>query len=231
MLRTLGRLSVEGYPLTRTKPLLLLAYLALEGPKPRRHLAELFWPEVTNPYNNLSVALNALRAHGLVEGQDTLKARVDCDVVELRKALLQKDLARVRTLYQGAFLEGADLHLGEELEEWVWSTRERVALEVYEAHRDVAEALWALGLREEGERLLQEARKLPWVEQVLELEGASILPDPLPEEAVQTFWTLYLLEEAGLPLRTLQDLGTTLALSALEALQEKGLLGPGGAPP
>ncbi len=229
MLRTLGQLRVEGCPLGRTKPLLLLAYLALEGPKPRRHLAELFWPGVEDPLNNLSVALNALRTHGLVEGQDILKARVPCDVEELRRALRQKDFPRVRALYQGAFLEGADAHLGEELEEWVWSTRERIAREVYRAYREAAEGLTALGLGGEAARLLEEGRGLPGVGQVL--EGEEPAPqNPLPEEAEATFWTLYLLEQAGLPLDVLQDLGITLGLEALEALHARGLLGPGGRP-
>ena len=53
-LRTLGTLSVEGVTFRREKVLLLLAYLCLEGPQPRRRLAELFWPDATNPMNSLA---------------------------------------------------------------------------------------------------------------------------------------------------------------------------------
>jgi hypothetical protein len=44
VLRTLGGLRLEGASFSKKKPLLLTAYLALEGPKSRRHLQELFWP-------------------------------------------------------------------------------------------------------------------------------------------------------------------------------------------
>ena len=43
LLRTLGGLALEGTGFHRPKPLLLLAYLALEGPKLRRYLAEVFF--------------------------------------------------------------------------------------------------------------------------------------------------------------------------------------------
>ncbi len=49
LLRTLGGLKLEGSDFTRPKPLLLLAYLALEGPKERRFLSELSWTGVTDP--------------------------------------------------------------------------------------------------------------------------------------------------------------------------------------
>ncbi|UCH24784.1 MAG: hypothetical protein JSV66_05455, partial [Trueperaceae bacterium] len=68
-LRTLGRLELEDSGLNRPKPLLLLCYLALEGPQERRHLAELFWPTSTNALKSLSMALTRLRqgAPGVAE--------------------------------------------------------------------------------------------------------------------------------------------------------------------
>ena len=47
-LLTLGGLSLEGSTFKRAKPLLLLAYLALEGAKERRFLRELLWREARN---------------------------------------------------------------------------------------------------------------------------------------------------------------------------------------
>ena len=44
MLRTFGRVQLGDGSFTRPKPLLLLAYLTVEGPCPRRRLADLFWP-------------------------------------------------------------------------------------------------------------------------------------------------------------------------------------------
>jgi hypothetical protein len=58
---TFGRLALEGSTLTRQKPLLLLTYLTVEGAKPRRHLAELFFSETSDPLNSLSRALSYLR--------------------------------------------------------------------------------------------------------------------------------------------------------------------------
>ena len=46
---TLGSLAWPGVSLTRPKPLLLLAYLALEEPQSRRDLAHLFWPKSADP--------------------------------------------------------------------------------------------------------------------------------------------------------------------------------------
>ena len=60
-LRTLGTLALEGTAFGREKPLLLLCYLALEGPQARRFVAELFWPEAAKPLTSLSVALSQLR--------------------------------------------------------------------------------------------------------------------------------------------------------------------------
>ncbi|MEX2502850.1 MAG: hypothetical protein WD336_10785, partial [Trueperaceae bacterium] len=60
-LSTLGELRLDGADLARPKPLLLLTYLALEGPRSRRHLANLFWPDGADPLRSLAVALTRLR--------------------------------------------------------------------------------------------------------------------------------------------------------------------------
>ena len=69
-LQTLGGLRLEGADFQRPKPLLLLAYLAVEGAKDRRHLAELFWPDASEPATSLRVALGQLRkgAPGVLGG-------------------------------------------------------------------------------------------------------------------------------------------------------------------
>ena len=61
MLRTFGGLALEDADFKRSKPLLLLTYLSLEGKKERQFLAELFWPEAMHPLTSLSVALSQLR--------------------------------------------------------------------------------------------------------------------------------------------------------------------------
>jgi tetratricopeptide (TPR) repeat protein len=224
MLHALGGLYLEGHAFRRPKPLLLLVYLALEGPQPRRRLAELFWPGAQDALNSLSVALNQLKPLGVVEGGEVLRARVVLDVAELRRALAEGDLERVRSLYRGAFLEGVELPLGEELEEWVWSTREGLALEVFTALARQARAHFALGLAEEGRALLQEALALPGVRHALEGHGVETpRPDPLPKEVRKAFWALF-----HLPGRA----GEVLPLEpeALERLYQEGLVSPGGVP-
>ena len=147
MLRVLGGLELAGHAFHRLKPLLLLAYLALEGPKARRHLAELFWPEAQDPLNSLSVALTQLKPLGVLEGGEVLRVRVSTDLEALRQALREGNLEEARRLYRGTVLQGVELPLGEELEEWVWTNRERVALEVYQAFAAQARAFYLLGGR------------------------------------------------------------------------------------
>lgn len=64
-LPTLGGLRLEGGSFSRSKPLLPLAYLALEGAKERRFLAELFWLGAANPRRSLNTALHQLRNRGI----------------------------------------------------------------------------------------------------------------------------------------------------------------------
>ena len=172
MLRTLGELFLDTQkPLRKKKPLLLLSYLLLEGPRSRRHLTELFWPGASDALNSLSVALSQLRAAGVcVEGEEVLRAEAACDAKELESLLKEGRLQEARALYRGRFLEGADDGLSPELEEWVWSRREAIALALWRAHLEQAEALYGLGWEEEALALLQEARALPGVEEVLEEE-------------------------------------------------------------
>jgi len=62
MLRTFGRLEVEGRVFRRPRGLLLLAYLAVEGPTARRTLARRFFPDATEPLKALGMTLTRLRA-------------------------------------------------------------------------------------------------------------------------------------------------------------------------
>src|SRR5690606_8126993 len=78
-----GGLRLEASDLTRPKPLLLLVYLAVEGPQHRRHLSELFWPGAAAPLASLRTALAQLKrgAPGAVEVRGgRLAAAVPSDV-------------------------------------------------------------------------------------------------------------------------------------------------------
>ncbi|GGJ53305.1 hypothetical protein [Deinococcus roseus] len=221
-LRTLGKLQVTGVKFHREKPLLLVAYLAIEGKKPRRHLAELFWPEASDPMNSLAVALTKLRKLGVIfANEHEAGTEVQCDVQEILKFLSQHDFAAARALYQGAFMDTATLtDLGEELEEWVFATRERVAVAIRSAYLDCAE-------QESTKGSLKEAAK--WAELAYKPAGA-----PPPE--VQDLMRLHRLllggqnplaakvaEEAsdyGVQLQTVGGMRETCIQQALSFLEQ-----------
>ncbi len=107
-LRTLGELGLEGTDFHRPKLLLLLAYLALEGPKDRRHLSELFWPTAAKPLASLRMALSQLR-QGMPESFEAegaqVRANVKTDAAMLLKFLEGGELAEAIKLYGGPFLK------------------------------------------------------------------------------------------------------------------------------
>lgn len=60
---TLGRLALTGVPgpgFSRPKALLLLVYLALEGPRDRVHLSILFFGQARDPLGSLCTTLRRL---------------------------------------------------------------------------------------------------------------------------------------------------------------------------
>lgn len=121
---------MEGSPFRRPKPLLLLAYLSLEGSKARRYLAELFFMDATDPLNSLSRALSYLRndAPGTIDADEQkVWATLPCDAAAFINHADQKRLEEALALYRGPFLESLALPLGGELEEWVYGTREYLA--------------------------------------------------------------------------------------------------------
>ncbi len=173
-LKTFGGLeltvSAETRLPNRAKPLLLLAYLAIEGPKERHHLAELFWPTANRPLDNLRVALSQLRAAapGVLSESASMSAgagaalragagvgtTVGCDALDLLRALEAADRARARELYAGEFLAGLYLRdIGAELEEWVLTTRDHLASSVQMAGIAESEGLAAASAFAEAGRI------------------------------------------------------------------------------
>lgn len=140
-LRTLGGLELSGARFTQPKPLMLLSYLALEGPQERRHVAELFWRG--DRMKSLSMTLTRLRqGAGVVVGSDEKRVwtTLESDAGALLGALGRSDWQGVNDLYAGAFLEGVALaDLSNELEEWVYTTREHLAERVQHALLNLAE--------------------------------------------------------------------------------------------
>jgi hypothetical protein len=139
----LGGLKLESTTLTRPKPLLLLAYLSLEGSRSRRDVASLFWGTIKDPMQGLRQALVQLNkdAGGAVQSREgKLWTEVQSDVSELQKALAQGDLDKAIERYQGPLLEGFDVaDIGEELEEWIYRIREELASQIREVHIKLGE--------------------------------------------------------------------------------------------
>ncbi len=163
-LQTLGSLSLQGSTFGRSKPLLLLAYLALNGPQPKRWLAELFWSEAENPMNSLATALSQLRRAepGVTQSSETHAwAVVDCDALELRTASNNGQLEQVIELYAGSFVPALDLELGTELQEWLYQSREELAARVRLALLQLAERHALQGRFAEAGQLAVRAYQLP----------------------------------------------------------------------
>ncbi len=148
-LKTLGDLRLIPNTFQRPKPLLLLVYLALEGAKDRRHIAELFWSDAANPASSLRVALTQLRQgveNAVLEDGQKLGFGLTSDVQELLESIRNRDFQNVSTLYSGAFLEGFVLpDWSSELEEWVYATRESIAAQVRGALLREAEKIATTG--------------------------------------------------------------------------------------
>ncbi|GIW28674.1 MAG: hypothetical protein KatS3mg070_2037 [Meiothermus sp.] len=219
MLYTLGGLRLAESNFSREKPLLLLAYLALEGPKPRRFLAELFWPEAADPMNSLAVALAKLRKLG-VAYNDESRAWVDleCDALALQDALRAGRWEEGVGLYTGPFAEGFRAEeAGAELEEWVYEVRERLAREVRQAY---------LVLAEKAAAQASFAEAAAYAEQAYRVAGAP----PLEPEELPRVYRLLLAGEhplaEGLE-REARELGITLGGSsqAARGRLRQGLVG------
>lgn len=129
-LRLLGRLELVGADLRRPKPLLVLAYLVLEGPQRRRTLADLFWPGAIDARDSLSTTLRRLRAplgSALVIDADHVSATIAHDVAAFEDAVRRGDPGGMVDAYGGAFLDGLAVDMGGEVEDWIVETRERLA--------------------------------------------------------------------------------------------------------
>ena len=133
-LKVIGGLELSGAELTRPKPLLLLSYVTLGGSRARRDLAELFWPESQDPMQSLRVALSHINkeAKGAITSDDKkVWSDLSSDFAQVQSLLNQRNYKEALEAYQGPFLDGFDTsEIGEELEEWIYQTREHLAKEI-----------------------------------------------------------------------------------------------------
>ena len=163
-LNTLGGAVLEGSGFRRPKALLLLAYLAVEGPRERRHLRALFWPEAADPALSLRALLFELRtvSPDLVKiAGSSLQLGIPADVTELLAAFSDAPES-VPARYTGAFLDGlSGAELGAELEEWVFVIREFLAQQVRSNLLLQADHSSAAGDTRAAVALVQQAWRLP----------------------------------------------------------------------
>ena len=164
-LRTLGGLALEGSRLTRPKPLALLAFLAMEGPRARRELAGLFFGAATDPRDSLATALRHLRTAGALEEQseERVASAVEADASALLRDFDAYRYQAVLERYSGSFLEGVTLDLGLELEEWLFTTREAIAARVRTAALHRARVAVGEGRFEDARALTVRALRLDGV--------------------------------------------------------------------
>ncbi|MEM6429511.1 MAG: tetratricopeptide repeat protein [Deinococcota bacterium] len=194
---TFGGLSLEGSSFRRNKSLLLVTYLALEGARDRRYIAELFWPDAADHMKSLTVALAQLRkaAPNVIEADAArVYTRTATDAKQLLDKLEAGELKAGLELYQGAFLEGIFLpKWGNELEEWVYKTREFLAAQVREAWFKLADNALKTSHIRQASRCAEagllvagapfvEPQRLPWLYAVL-LAGESLHVANVLEEA------------------------------------------------
>jgi DNA-binding SARP family transcriptional activator len=160
-LKTLGGLALEPATLTRPKPLLLLTFLNIEGSRSRRDLAELFWPGSKDPMQNLRTALSQINKdapEAIQTDEKKIWTELKSDYDELQARLERDDFEGVLELYQGTFLEGFSLdEIGEELEEWIFQNRERVAGQIRDVLLGLAQGEAAKGAFDEAARYAEEA--------------------------------------------------------------------------
>lgn len=165
-LKTLGGLTLEPGDFSRPKPLLLLAYLSVEGKKEKRHLYELFWADAANPANSLRVVSKLLREVSpelLSSDERTLSTQVESDIAALQTALVNQDSEKVAGLYQSGFLTEFSLpDWSIELEEWVGSTREFIAARVRGAFIREAETEAGRGAFDHSLRWAERAYEIGW---------------------------------------------------------------------
>ena len=159
---TFGKVRLSGCDFSRPKPLLLLSYVTLEGPRERRKLADLFWREeapskndVSKKLGKLSVVLAQFKKEDAAvfpdtPGLDPLPSLVGCDAPLFLQRLEKNNLEEALELYQGPFLHDlgkplTDLDVKDEILDWVLEKREYLADKARSAMLSLAEQAHAKG--------------------------------------------------------------------------------------
>ena len=177
---TFGQMHIANSEFAKTKHLLLLTYLAVEGTKKRFELAELFWEgmreELTSKgerkdLQNLSVTLSQIRKqvgkefieNGQHKGE--LQTSIPCDAKEFLKAFKENNYKQVWEIYKGPFLHDVEhimkFHAFDNLYLWIMSMREHFAKMAQRTLLELAKQALALENFEEVGRFAELAHNLP----------------------------------------------------------------------
>jgi tetratricopeptide (TPR) repeat protein len=170
-LKTFGKVRLADCGFSRPKPLLLLAYLTLEGPQERAKLARLFW-NGKNGKASLSVVLSQFKKECAVQvlsdqpGIDPLPSLIACDAPALLEATEHQNVERALELYQGSFLQDLskpldDLELSGELLDWVLEKREWYAAKMQNLLLDASERALSAGDVKGAQTFAERAYNLP----------------------------------------------------------------------
>jgi tetratricopeptide (TPR) repeat protein len=168
---TFGKVKLEGLGFSRPKPLLLLAYLTLEGAQTRDALAELFWSD-KKAKSNLSVVLSQFKKEGAGEviasqpGIDPLPSLIRCDAQVFLELLAEQNLQAALEFYKAPFLHDLgkpldDLEVSSELRDWVFLKREWFAQQAQVAMLALAESNLAEDRIQTARALAEWAYQLP----------------------------------------------------------------------
>ncbi len=211
VLRTLGKLALDEKPFGRVKPLVLLCYLALEGKKSRQFLSDLFWPNSDTARASLSSALyrlNQTLGEEVGSDNDYVWTTIRSDTHLLGKFLDAGKIEAALELYEGAFLDNVYLKdCSEELEEWLYVTRELLAQRLQTGLLHLAERSAEAG---------NFAKSANYADKAYTLPGAPA-PDP---DTLERFYQLFAANGHAQTLaikKEAEGFGLHLALSPEEA--------------
>lgn len=167
-IRTLGGLTLEGSAFARPVPLLLLAYLSIEGPSKRAELGSTFFPDAADMSDSLSTALRQLEK-GVEEeilrrDGEVVESLIGSDLVELWQAQAAGEPERIRQLYRGPFLAGLERarwvnpeSWSDRLRDWIREARLRSASAFLTATVRKGVISYQSGAMEEAKALAAEA--------------------------------------------------------------------------
>jgi len=156
----------------------MLAYLTLNGATTRRELADTFYHDALDARDSLSTGLRHLRKIDAVAllDDDRVTGTVACDAADLLRDFDAYRYEAVLQAYQGPFLDGLDVDLGIELEEWLFANREAIARRVRSSALHRARAAMAEQRLDDARRLATYAVTLPGAPELEPDELASALP-------------------------------------------------------